>query len=677
MTLIIDGTFGIQGPNSSQGGIGTSITVASLNDLKALTSRPPSVVMQYRTVNNDDGGGTFIWYPGDSSGSNDGTIIQCASGPSGRYKRLYNGAINVKWFGAKGDGITDDSVAINAALALLSPVGGGTIFFPPNIYPTTYKCKDIVITGQDIWIQGKGAVLEPVTGAKWLLKTYRTGRCGIEDITFSDPNYITIKNTTTTGVVNPTTTAIPVSSSTNFEPNQIVALTLSSGVHHVTTIGSVSSGIINVIDGVPYTATSVSIANGGSGYAVNDVIMPPGLNGIPPTFKVTSVSGGAITGLSILCPGRLLTAPSNPVSMNDGSGSGSTINITWSGMNSGAIVEAAYGLLSVDQTQSLTVRGITFQIAGVGLHEFNTTTDGFNTISNQYRDIYANAPKICAYARGTKVAGSWVTGLSSYGRGTIAGTYGYVGYYGDATNPGSLPPGGNKFILNELLSYEVGSQLVRCQLDIYGSNINDTIRDCAVYLNNTNGCQFPDANSATFTGPNAINTIGNEGIGLCVINSVNNNFGSLWITTDQSNTGLLYIDAISVADNTFSNTQTYYSATTPGLTSGVVAQLGPTGAGTSTGWIVPMKFMYPMYWTAFCDSAPGAGQTFKYQLFKFTLGSNVPIGPEITISGTGTFTTGIVQPYGYVSKMDSVFLRITTSAGAATANHRCLIHMRY
>jgi len=63
------------------------------------------------------------------------------------FKRNYDGAINVKWFGAVGDGITDDSSAIQNALNSIlpnnieTPVGGGpesrrfgTVYIPDGIY---------------------------------------------------------------------------------------------------------------------------------------------------------------------------------------------------------------------------------------------------------------------------------------------------------------------------------------------------------------------------------------------------------------------------------------------------------------------------------------------------------------------------------------------------------------
>ena len=41
---------------------------------------------------------------------------------------------NVKAYGAKGDGVTDDTAAINAAINACSATGGGTVYLPPGIY---------------------------------------------------------------------------------------------------------------------------------------------------------------------------------------------------------------------------------------------------------------------------------------------------------------------------------------------------------------------------------------------------------------------------------------------------------------------------------------------------------------------------------------------------------------
>lgn len=55
-------------------------------------------------------------------------------------------------FGAKGDGVTDDTDAIQAALDAVNDLGGGRVYFPAGIYVVTQ-----VLVGSNTWLEGAGA----------------------------------------------------------------------------------------------------------------------------------------------------------------------------------------------------------------------------------------------------------------------------------------------------------------------------------------------------------------------------------------------------------------------------------------------------------------------------------------------------------------------------------------
>jgi hypothetical protein len=95
-----------------------------------------------------------------------------------------------------------------------------------------------------------------------------------------------------------------------------------SGVSSNTVITALGSG----------TVLSYSIANGGTGYNVNDVItVQGGVYGTnAATFTVSSVSAGVVTGLTLTYSGAYTSNPTNPASTtSNSSGTGLTLNLTF------------------------------------------------------------------------------------------------------------------------------------------------------------------------------------------------------------------------------------------------------------------------------------------------------------------------------------------------------------
>jgi hypothetical protein len=129
-----------------------AIVVDNVAALKALTVSGIADGQLYITrgyySDNDGGQGTYIYDTSSAVTDNGGTVIAPTAG-SGRFLLQYSDELNVKQFGAKGDGSTNDLSAIQSAAAVSKSSGGLTIKFPDGnyriVFPSGMSAYDSLI----------------------------------------------------------------------------------------------------------------------------------------------------------------------------------------------------------------------------------------------------------------------------------------------------------------------------------------------------------------------------------------------------------------------------------------------------------------------------------------------------------------------------------------------------
>lgn len=153
-------------PNINSVDIMTNLRLRS-GSAGATGPAPSTITLDGYYSPGDGGGGTFAWIHTNSLPTdNGGTIIVPSTNPSptGYWQRVFSGPHNVKWFGAKGDGSTDDAAAINGTVNAAVTAGGagigGQVYLPPT--SVSYRVGSPILLYPSIRISGGAGGASPV-----------------------------------------------------------------------------------------------------------------------------------------------------------------------------------------------------------------------------------------------------------------------------------------------------------------------------------------------------------------------------------------------------------------------------------------------------------------------------------------------------------------------------------
>jgi len=141
-------------------------TVGTMRELVKTSGTPEETIhlLGYHRV-GDTGGGLFHWVTDSVVDDNGGTVIAATGVNIGRWIRVSDD-VKVTYFGTRGDGIADDTVAIQAAIDSVSSTAspgvvfdkdrkvGGTIYFPAG----KYLISDSLLVGPSTTLEGVGSV---------------------------------------------------------------------------------------------------------------------------------------------------------------------------------------------------------------------------------------------------------------------------------------------------------------------------------------------------------------------------------------------------------------------------------------------------------------------------------------------------------------------------------------
>lgn len=119
-------------------------------------------------------------------------------------------------------------------------------------------------------------------------------------------------------------------------PSSPVSTTGGTGTGATVTVTFASTGW--VVERQNQEALSATVAAGGTGYAVSDVLtVVGGTKTTAATFTVATVAAGVVTSVTLNAKGAYQIIPANPVATTGGAGTGCTLNVTWQAQNQAGV----------------------------------------------------------------------------------------------------------------------------------------------------------------------------------------------------------------------------------------------------------------------------------------------------------------------------------------------------
>lgn len=671
--------------NAQASGTGDVITIPLLpcstnTNLLLLTTLSPNTTTT-PTLEQIGGGpalvivrpdGTHV-YPGDLAGN--GTIAELTS--TGSNWVLLNPAdvstsigSDVLAFGAKCDGTTDDTAAFTSAAAAGSPV----------LVPNGLFCAvgNFVLGAEQI-LNCNQSTLTAAVGSSWIVK--KTGfESTVEHCRFTDPHNYTQTTTTLSGIATPGSSSISTGATTE-QVGQVVVVTMNSGMNFVTRVSSSASGAVGLADPIPASATSVAFNGTGTGYVTGDTATVQGGVGLPAVVGITATAG-ALSGVTVLAPGKYTTLPSFPavlVDNMDPGATGGTVTLTTSGASVGNVVRSAFGVLWADAAVEGTTEDVRFATTPVAMEYSDLGLMGGG--GDIVRNFGIDSATLVGFFKDVNVSLLHVSDGNIFCFAPPTVNYGPVGIYenGQAL---TIATGGNTYFGITIGQCEIGVQLSAAQLDYFSSIISDTNRNAAWDISQGGHLNLVGNTWASATGYNTAQF--DAGIGIHVghnsaivsINGLETASNSSDLDVDSTSSVLLTnwgptkilsgygTSLINAAPNNYN----FYTIGAIG-SAGQPIYLGPGGATTAPNTAFNVNSTGPVS-KMLCSvgTAPGAGQSITCTLVVSNVG-NTPA--TCTISGTASSCTYVGPISGgeaYLQLGQQIYLQMVPTAGAANPN---------